>query len=71
VVQPATLGIFVIFRGRFLFWDLLGASPLPAPIGSSHQPGRGLGKGSEKRREKERASLRGSQKVKGPDACFG
>src|SRR5215213_11626739 len=27
----------VILRGRFLFWDPLGASP-SAPSGSSHQP---------------------------------
>jgi hypothetical protein len=40
-VQPATLGIFVIFRGRFLFWDLVGASPRPDRIFSPTGPGLG------------------------------
>ena len=40
MVQPATLGIVMILRGRLLFWDPVGASP-SVPIGSSHQPGRG------------------------------
>jgi hypothetical protein len=35
------LGSLAILGGRFLFWDLVGASPLPAPIGSSHQQDRG------------------------------
>jgi hypothetical protein len=67
VVQPATLGIVAILRGRFLFWDLVGASPL-RPDRIFSPTGLGLGK---KGGEKERASLRRNQKVKGPDACFG